>query len=79
MRAVSGQPRCGSLLENLYNRPVANRAYTSFWTRDYSEDVMLDSFERWLETAPLSAERPGFASLVVRAVEPSEKSDMHGL
>jgi hypothetical protein len=57
---------------NLYNRLVANRAYASFWTRDYSEDLMLDRFEHWLETVPVSAERPGFASLVVRAVEPSE-------
>ena len=51
---------------------MANRAYASFWTRDYSEDLMLDRFERWLETVPASAERPGFASLVIRAVEPSE-------
>lgn len=51
---------------------MANRAYASFWTRDYSEDLMLDRFERWLETAPVSPDRPGFASLVVRAVEPSE-------
>lgn len=58
--------------ENLYNRPVANRAYASFWTRDYTEDLMLDRFERWLETVPVSAERPGFTSLIVRAVEPSE-------
>jgi len=57
---------------NLYNRPMTNRAYASFWTRDYSEDLMLDRFERWLETVPLSAERPGFASLIVRAIEPSE-------
>jgi hypothetical protein len=60
--------------ENLYNRRVANRAYASFWVRDYSEDVMLDRFERWLETVPLSAERPGFASLIVRAVDASEAS-----
>lgn len=58
--------------QNLYNRPVANRAYASFWTREYSEDLMLDRFERWLETVPPSAERPGFDSLVIRAVEPSE-------
>jgi hypothetical protein len=51
---------------------VANRAYASFWTRDYSEGLMLDRFERWLETVPVSPGRPGFASLVVRAVEPSE-------
>lgn len=51
---------------------MANRAYANFWTRDYSEDLMLDRFERWLETVPLSTKRPGFASLTVRAVEPSE-------
>jgi hypothetical protein len=51
---------------------VANRAYASFWTRDDSEALMLDRFERWLESVPVSAQRPGFASLVVRAVEPSE-------
>jgi hypothetical protein len=58
--------------QNLYNGPVANRAYAGFWTRDYSEDVMLDRFERWLETVPHSDERRGFDRLVVRAVEPSE-------
>jgi hypothetical protein len=51
---------------------VANRAYASFWTRDYSEDLMLDRFERWLETVPVSPQRPGFASLIVRAVDPSQ-------
>ncbi len=39
--------------------PMANRAYVSFWTRDYSEDLMLDRFERWLETVPASARAPG--------------------
>jgi hypothetical protein len=58
--------------KNLYNRTVANRAYASFWTRDYSEDLMLDRFERWIETVPFSAERPGLTSLVIRAVDPSE-------
>ena len=33
---------------------------------------MLDRFERWLESVPVSAERRGFASLVIRAVSPSE-------
>jgi hypothetical protein len=51
---------------------VANRAYASFWTREYTEELMLDRFERWLATVPLSSERPGFANLVIRAVEPSE-------
>jgi hypothetical protein len=33
---------------------------------------MLDRFERWLETVPVSADQPGFASLVIRAISPSE-------
>ena len=33
---------------------------------------MLDRFERWLESVPVSAGRPGIANLVIRAVEPSE-------
>jgi hypothetical protein len=68
-------PLCSTVRQparNLYNGPMANRAYASFWTRDYSEALMLDRFERWLETIPVSAERPGFASLVIRAVESSE-------
>jgi hypothetical protein len=51
---------------------VTNRAYASFWTREYSEELMLDRFERWLETAPRSAEQPGFANLIVRAIDASE-------
>ena len=51
---------------------MTNRAYASFWTREYSEELMLDRFERWLETVPLSAERPGFANLIIRAVDASE-------
>jgi hypothetical protein len=51
---------------------MANRAYAGFWTSDHSEALMLDRFERWLESVPVSADRPGFASLVIRAVEPSE-------
>jgi hypothetical protein len=51
---------------------VTNRAYASFWTREYSEELMLDRFERWLSTAPLSPGRPGFANLIIRAVDPSE-------
>lgn len=51
---------------------MANRAYVGFWTRDHSEAIMLERFERLLETVPRSAERPGFASLVIRAVSPAE-------
>jgi hypothetical protein len=51
---------------------MANRAYISIWTRGYSEAVMLEQFEVLLATIPLSAQRPAFTSLVVRAVSPSE-------
>ena len=51
---------------------MANRAYASCWTRDSSEAVLLDRFERWLESVPVSADRRGFASLVIRAISPSE-------
>ena len=51
---------------------MANRAYLSLWTSGYSEEVMLDRFERLLATVPLSPKRPGFTSLVIRAVSPSE-------
>src|ERR1700680_969199 len=55
---------------------MANRAYVRFWTRDDSSDLrrerLLERFERLLETVPLSAARPGFSSLVIRAVNFSE-------
>jgi hypothetical protein len=51
---------------------MANRAYVSFWSRDYSEALMLDRFERLLETVPLSATRPGFTRFVVRAISSAE-------
>lgn len=51
---------------------MTDRAYASFWTREYSDDIMLDRFERWLETVPRSVQKPGFAGLTIRAVEPSE-------
>ncbi len=35
---------------------------------------MLGQFERLLETVRLSAERPGFTELVIRAVDPAETS-----
>jgi hypothetical protein len=51
---------------------MANRAYLSVWTSGYSEETMLDQFERLLETVPLSSTRPGFTNLLIRAVSPSE-------
>jgi hypothetical protein len=62
---------------------MANRAYASFWSRDYSEDLMLDRFERLLETVPLSTTRPGFTRLVVRAIGSAEtpliEQDLRGV
>lgn len=51
---------------------MSNRAYLSLWCREFGEDVMIERLEKLLETAPLSASRPGFANLVVRAVGPDE-------
>lgn len=51
---------------------MANRAYLSLWSKGFSEASMLQQFERLLETVPISAERPGFAELVIRAVDPTE-------
>jgi hypothetical protein len=62
---------------------MANRAYLSIWTSSYSEHVMLDRFERLLETVPLSAKRPVFTSLEIRAVNSSEaplvEQDLRGI
>lgn len=51
---------------------MANRAYARFWTRENSEALLLDRFERMLETVPVSPERPGFGRLVVRAISSAE-------
>jgi len=51
---------------------MANRAYASFWTRNYSEDVLLERFERFLEALPLTSKDSSFLSLTVRAVSPAE-------
>ena len=51
---------------------MSNRAYVGFWLRDFSEDMLLDRFERLLESVPLSSARPGFTAMLTRAVSPSE-------
>lgn len=57
---------------NRYTVPMSDRAYVNFWTREPSEALMLDRFERLLETVPLSPEQPGFTGVLVRAVGPAE-------
>lgn len=51
---------------------MANRAYASIWVRDFSEETLLERWEEFLRTVPFSAERPGFAELVIRAVDTAE-------
>src|SRR2546427_4091318 len=50
---------------------MANRAYVSLWSKGFSEATMLEQFLQLLTTVPLSAERPGFTELVIRAVDPT--------
>jgi len=62
---------------------MANRAYASFWTRKYSEDFMLERFEHFLESLPLTSKDSNFLSLTVRAISPAEtpvaEHDFRGL
>ncbi len=51
---------------------MANRTYIAFWLRNYSEQTMLEQFERLLEAVPLSSAGPGFRWLIVRAIGPAE-------
>src|SRR4051812_21452643 len=51
---------------------MANRAYVRFWTRDNSPALLLDRFERLLETVPVSATGPGFTRVTLRAIAFSE-------
>jgi len=70
---------CGG---SLYNSAVPNRAYASFWVRDFDETNLLPHFERFLATVPLAAGPIGFTELVIRAVDstesPLEEFDLRG-
>jgi len=50
---------------------MANRAYASLWLRDFDEATRIERLALLLSTTPFSKTRPGFSSLVIRAVEPS--------
>jgi hypothetical protein len=50
---------------------MANHAYASLWLTQFDEATRIERLERLLETVPPSKTRPGFTSLVIRAVEPS--------
>ncbi len=48
---------------------MANRAYLSVWTRDFSEQTMIAEFARFLTTAPVSERPNGFQMLTVQPVD----------
>jgi hypothetical protein len=50
---------------------MANRAYASVWCHGLTEETLAVVFQKLLDTVPFSATAPGFASLVLRAVDPS--------
>lgn len=51
---------------------MADSAYASIWSRDFSEETFIERWKALLETVPFSAERPGFTDLVIRAVDMAE-------
>jgi len=51
---------------------MANRAYASVWTRDFSEETLVERWKAFLGTVPFSTERSGFTELIIRAVDTAE-------
>lgn len=51
---------------------MPDRAYLSVWCRNPASESMAESLHGLLETVPLSASQPGFASLVIRAVDTAQ-------
>lgn len=51
---------------------MANHAYLGVRLRDAGAAALLERFEKFLAAAPQSAARPGFAELVVRAIDAAE-------
>ena len=51
---------------------MSNQAYLSIWCKDFPEERMLEVYGNFLATVPLSAFRPGFTHLVIRAVDFAE-------
>jgi hypothetical protein len=51
---------------------MSNQSYLSIWCKNFSEERLLEDFEKFLNTVPFSAKDPGFSYLVVRAVDSSE-------
>jgi hypothetical protein len=51
---------------------MANQAYLSIWLKDFSEETMLERFQKFLSTVPFAKQKPGFTYLEIRAVDSSE-------
>ena len=51
---------------------MANHAYLNVCCKDFPENKIIQRFGAFLQTVPFSAARPGFTSLTIRAVDPSE-------
>src|SRR5215813_4034563 len=51
---------------------MANRAYLSIWTRDFSRETMIAQFARFLAAVPLSEQRSGFDQLIIQAIDATE-------
>jgi hypothetical protein len=51
---------------------MPNRAYASFWVRNFDVANMLSHFEHFLATVPVAAGPVGFTELVIRAVDGTE-------
>lgn len=51
---------------------MANRAYASVWSADFSEETLVERWRQFLGTVPFSKERRGFTELVIRAVDVTE-------
>jgi hypothetical protein len=52
--------------------PMANQAYLNLWHKDFNDERMIEDFAKFLKTVPFSATKPGFAYLIVRAVDARE-------
>jgi hypothetical protein len=51
---------------------MSNLSYLSVWCKNFSEERILEDFEKFLGTVPFSATKPGFTYLIVRAIDSSE-------
>ena len=58
---------------------MANRAYLRVWTRDFSEELMIAQFARFLASAPLSASMNTFTELTVQPVDATETRWRRGI